>query len=686
MTSTQVLTLPWLSTHRRRDTGAPGLPVLSPPLQAGEAVANAVDFGGFIAYWGTGNDGNGNATAGVPYAGQGFIDARVQAGSVASIAALRALPFAVLAAVLPTFGVDVKSYYAGGGGQGGGRFVWNATSTATDDGGSVINPTGNAGGGRFLRLLPLGFLTPEMFGVQGGTPDDSLPFQAALTAAGASAATRIIVVTQPVYTLATAGQITVPTNVALVSFAPYAGADGANLPQINFTGGGGFYAQQGAAFHGLRLSGPNTAAFALIEAKGQVGVYNCRLEGSPYGVRASRRIIVGYSSVSINGQMSPTAGLTNGTYTNIAYTGDATNNARVNVTVSGGRITSIVFSIADNCNLPCFMMGFASGALYAGSPAVTNAGEAFISPMGRSRFHEVWMVGIKSCALEIDGALDFSHMNNVHIWDPTGITSGSIAFRFGHVDGLGVIGCKIFAYDTGIMWAAPLKRNNSFASVVGLEMDYTNVGSGGYQQNIRKCFNVGSPLAITKISMNLLSNADHHIVATDFQLLNVIGCNFERPQNSGLFNVLIQPSAASKGVVLIGGNTSDGNGPFATLSGAVSGEIAANQWSPTYVTTGGSNGYVNASAVTTGTGLSVAPIRFGSFSGATDSNGRVAIPHAMGTPGPQAPRVDMNGTAGAAGYRAVVISVDATYINVQCLNAAGAALAASTAVTMYYSA
>ncbi len=168
---------PGIVQHLRRRGGAPG----APPLKAGQPFINEAEG---VAYVGTGDDGQGNATDATKFTGQGFIDARVQAAVVDSIAALRALPFAVLSGIYSTFAVDVKSYTAGGGGSGGGKFVWNASSTAADDGGTIINPTGNTGSGRWLRLLQFGFVTPQMFNAKGdGNTDDSAALNAALSTA-----------------------------------------------------------------------------------------------------------------------------------------------------------------------------------------------------------------------------------------------------------------------------------------------------------------------------------------------------------------------------------------------------------------------------------------------------------------------------------------------------------------------
>ena len=74
-------------------------------------------------------------------------DLRIPA-NVASVAALRALPYYLLA---DQTWASVAGYNAGST-LGGGSFLWSATSTAADDGGTVLNPTGNTGAGRWLRF------------------------------------------------------------------------------------------------------------------------------------------------------------------------------------------------------------------------------------------------------------------------------------------------------------------------------------------------------------------------------------------------------------------------------------------------------------------------------------------------------------------------------------------------------
>jgi len=65
--------------------------------------------------------------------------------------------------------VNVLGYYTFNG-DGGGRFYWNSSSTATDDGGSVIQATGVAVG-RWLRIFN-GFVSVKYFGAVGNDIND----------------------------------------------------------------------------------------------------------------------------------------------------------------------------------------------------------------------------------------------------------------------------------------------------------------------------------------------------------------------------------------------------------------------------------------------------------------------------------------------------------------------------------
>lgn len=80
-------------------------------------------------------------------------EARVLLGDVnqttQNLAALRLVAYAGL----PTGTVIYMAGYHTAGDMGSGFFKWDSSSTATDDAGLVVNPTGNAGAGRWLRIV-----------------------------------------------------------------------------------------------------------------------------------------------------------------------------------------------------------------------------------------------------------------------------------------------------------------------------------------------------------------------------------------------------------------------------------------------------------------------------------------------------------------------------------------------------
>jgi len=108
-----------------------------------------------------------------------WVTAKAYLPQIATLAALRATPFAALAD-----GTTVLlDAYATRGDGGAGLFTWTAATTAADNGGTIINPTSNGGAGRWLRQLPDGRVTPQMFGALGdGVTNDTAAFTAALLA------------------------------------------------------------------------------------------------------------------------------------------------------------------------------------------------------------------------------------------------------------------------------------------------------------------------------------------------------------------------------------------------------------------------------------------------------------------------------------------------------------------------
>jgi len=97
-----------------------------------------------------------------------------QVQSFDNIAALRLRSGTTQANEAKTLG-----YYAAGDG-GGNSFYWSSTSTATDNGGTVIKPTAVSGAGRWLAVNPYA-VNVRQFGAKGdGSFDDTSYVQAAI--------------------------------------------------------------------------------------------------------------------------------------------------------------------------------------------------------------------------------------------------------------------------------------------------------------------------------------------------------------------------------------------------------------------------------------------------------------------------------------------------------------------------
>jgi len=101
--------------------------------------------------------------------------------TVDNIAALRANNFYSYPKRKTVF---VKGYYSSGD-DGGGWFYWDETSTGTDDGGVTINPTANAGTGRWVRFVNNKTVLVKQYGAKGDRiTDDIVAIRAAAAYVG----------------------------------------------------------------------------------------------------------------------------------------------------------------------------------------------------------------------------------------------------------------------------------------------------------------------------------------------------------------------------------------------------------------------------------------------------------------------------------------------------------------------
>jgi hypothetical protein len=146
-------------------------------------------------------------------------------GTAAAPLDLRALSTAGLIADQ----VVVATGFTAHGDGGGGAFFWDATSTATDDGGLVIRPASNPATGRWRRLLYDSQLNVKWFGAVGnGIADDGAAIQAALNAA-ASLSTKSTNVHLPagVYKVTQSLGVTAATGIVV---------SGAGMGEITLSG------------------------------------------------------------------------------------------------------------------------------------------------------------------------------------------------------------------------------------------------------------------------------------------------------------------------------------------------------------------------------------------------------------------------------------------------------------------
>ena len=143
-------------------------------------------------------------------------------GKVDSIAALKALSPTTL---VDKITVEVLSYYSAATPDGGGgTFEWDSTTSATDNGGTVILPTGYAGVGRWRRVNP-NTVTLRQFGADGSGNDQA--FIAAALSSGA------LVIDGEGLSFTANSSVEVPASAVFQNFQLTAGAAGINMVLVN---------------------------------------------------------------------------------------------------------------------------------------------------------------------------------------------------------------------------------------------------------------------------------------------------------------------------------------------------------------------------------------------------------------------------------------------------------------------
>ena len=110
----------------------------------------------------------------------------------------------------------------GDGGEG--HFLWDAGSTAADDGGVTIDPIANGGTGRWIRMTRAAFVTPLWWGASfDDAADDSAPIQAAID-----------------FAVATGGAVLLPPGTAKITRPLVLAAAHGNHSGFRFAGRGKF--------------------------------------------------------------------------------------------------------------------------------------------------------------------------------------------------------------------------------------------------------------------------------------------------------------------------------------------------------------------------------------------------------------------------------------------------------------
>jgi len=119
--------------------------------------------------------------------------------------------------------IFLRGYYRPGDG-GEGYFLWDPGSTASDNGGTVIDPAGNDDAGRWVRMSRGAFVTPLWWGARfDDAADDSAPIQAAID-----------------FAVATGGEVLLPPGTAKITRTLMLTSSRGNHSGFRFAGRGKF--------------------------------------------------------------------------------------------------------------------------------------------------------------------------------------------------------------------------------------------------------------------------------------------------------------------------------------------------------------------------------------------------------------------------------------------------------------
>lgn len=370
-------------------------------------------------------------------------------------------------------------------------------------------------------------------------------------------------------------RIVVPANVTIVSPARYEGGDGTldtSLPTIVFASpSGGLTMAPGSSLSGIALFGaiPGKIVDHLIEFQGQAGMDHVRLYVGRDGAVPSRTIRPGLSIATVENGGSK---LQDGTFKNIPFMGGGVKGGRLTIRVEQGSVRGVEITAEVQADRPYFLFSIKDGALYPGSPPLSNLGAIAVAPMGRSRIRSVFMVASATTrnGLWIDGAFDFTDVTDFHYYSTSAGLNGT-ALVLGRVDGLSISRPKIFGASIAIDLIQPADdAAHPFATIAGLEIDGVNLGIvskapirqlsiiGGFIRSVGRSITIDNPeTAVTIHAVNFLSQADSSILIVQHAQIVITGNTFSSDSNGGGF-AYIRLAPGAPGADSLATNSSDG--------------------------------------------------------------------------------------------------------------------------------